>query len=243
MNLSEDQKIWKFPGPLTEAKLLGRRLRFLADVKLADGELVTAHCPNTGSMKTCLEIGGSVFLSHHNDPKRKLAYTWELTKTSGGYIGVNTMVPNQVTAWAIERQLIPELIGYSSLKKEVKYGKNSRIDILLDDHKSKPRCYVEVKNTTLLYQDHVAFPDAVTERGLKHLLELESMVREGARAVMFYFVNRPEGIGFRPADHIDSGYGEGLRSAAKAGVEILAYRVKSTLVGMQMDQKMDVNLS
>lgn len=231
----------KFSKKLQKGTLVKRYKRFLADVTLADGETVTAHCPNTGSMKTCGDCGDTVYLAHHDDPKRKLKYTWELTRTKGGYIGVNTSRPNQVVEAAVRSQAIPELSGYETLRREVKYGTSSRIDLLLEDE-GHPTCYVEIKNTTLLAGDRVVFPDAVTTRGLKHLKELTKLVKTGHRAVMFYFVNRPEGGAFGPAADIDPNYAKALEEAMEAGVEVLAYRSRPTLTGMGIGEPVEIGL-
>lgn len=222
-----------FSSPLIEGKLIKRYKRFFADVELANGDVVTAHCPNTGSMKTCGQPGDTVFVLHSPSPTRKLAYTWELTKTPKGFVGVNTARPNHVVAKGIENGKIAELVGYPTMKQEVRYGVNSRIDILLSCPE-KGQCYVEVKNTTLLEDDVVLFPDAVSSRGLKHLQELSQMVKDGHRAVMFYLVNRAEGSQFTPATSIDPAYSKGLSEALKAGVEILAYRANHTLQGISI---------
>ena len=150
-----------FSSPLIEGKLIKRYKRFFADVELANGEVVTAHCPNTGSMKSCGEPGDTVFVLHAPSPTRKLAYTWELTKTPKGFVGVNTARPNHIVANAIENGKVAELSAYRDIKQEVKYGVNSRIDILLSCP-DKGQCYVEVKNTTLLDGDLVLFPDSVS---------------------------------------------------------------------------------
>lgn len=216
-----------FAKPLIEGELVKRYKRFFADVRLDTGEVVTAHCANTGSMKTCGAPGDRVLLLHNPSPTRKLAYTWELTKTTGGYIGVNTARPNHLVAAAVAAKAVPELKDHIDLRQEVKYGVNSRIDLLLTEANGR-LCYVEVKNTTLLAGDQVQFPDAVTERGLKHLKELQQMVKDGHRAVMFYLINRPEGTSFAPARSIDPAYADGFAEAMAAGVEILAYRVIHT---------------
>jgi sugar fermentation stimulation protein A len=223
--------MWTFPKPLVEGTLLKRYQRFFADVRLKDGQVVTAHCANTGSMKTCWKQGDVVYLTHDPRPERKLAYSWELTGTQGGYIGINTARPNVIVEHALTAGLVPELKGFQSLRREVKYGKeNSRIDLLLQF--SAGLAYVEVKNTTLWEGGPVLFPDSVTERGRKHLRELIQIVSEGHRGVIFFFVNRPEGEGFAPADAIDPGYGQTLREAHAAGVEILAYRAVTSLSGV-----------
>ena len=231
----------QFSTALHRGRLLKRYKRFLADVQLDDGSIVTAHCPNTGSMKTCYEENSHVWLSFSSDPKRKLSYTWEFSETEGGLIGVNTSKPNAVIAEGISSGLIAQLAGYQNLRQEVKYGKNSRIDILLEDP-ARGSCYVEVKNTTLLDGPSILFPDAVTERGLKHLEELKQMVDSGHRAVMVYFINRPEGDFFTPADSIDPKYGIALRTAVKQGVEVIAIRAKSSTTGITVGELVPVQL-
>lgn len=231
-----------FSTNLHKARLEKRYKRFFADVILEDGTKATAHCPNTGSMATCMSPGATVWLTFSDDPKRKLKWTWELTETSEGYIGINTAMPNRVVEHSVQAGLIPELAGYATMQREVKYGsENSRIDLLLSDT-AKPQCYVEVKNTTLIHDNHVRFPDAVTERGQKHLRELAAMAKKGHRAVIFFFVNRSEGEAFSPADHIDPVYGKLLREAKQQGVEILAYRAKHTLTGITTGSALDVIL-
>ncbi|MCR4377685.1 MAG: DNA/RNA nuclease SfsA [Rhodospirillales bacterium] len=216
----------KFDLPLIPGTLVKRYKRFLTDVELAGGEVVVAHCANSGSMLSVNEPGARVWLSPAKDPNRKLKYTWELIKIGEAMVGINTQHPNRLVAEAIETGRVPELAGYARLRREVKYGKNSRIDILLEDE-SKPRCYVEVKNTTLRRDlspgAPAEFPDAVTERGAKHLVELADMVREGHRAVMFYLVQRDDADAFTVAADIDPTYAKGLSAAIKAGVEVLAY--------------------
>ncbi|MFK7823023.1 MAG: DNA/RNA nuclease SfsA [Oligoflexales bacterium] len=225
-----------FEQPLIPATLIKRYKRFLADVHLDCGKQVTAHCPNTGSMKTCGSAGDRVYLSHHNSPTRKLSYTWELTETQEGFIGINTHRPNRVVVDAIERGLVPELKGYESLRTEVRYGDRSRIDILLEAN-NMPPCYVEIKNVTLLSKNDVIFPDAVTERGLKHLKELSKQHALGNRAAMFYLVNRPEGSHFRPAQEIDPTYAKALKAAHKDGLEILIYRSCNSLDRTEITKK------
>ncbi len=223
----------RFSSHLQKGTLKQRYKRFFADVELPDGRVVVSHCPNTGSMKSCAEPGSTVYLLEHNDPKRKLAFTWELTETHGGFIGVNTARPNQVVSLAIESGEIPELAGYDTFRREVKYGRNSKIDVLLSDaNGEKPDCYVEIKNVTLFREGQIQFPDAVTSRGLKHLEELSLLTQQKKRAVMFFFVNRPEGDTFSVAHDIDPAYARGLVTAQHAGVEILIYRSRTTLEGI-----------
>ena len=233
----------QFEKPLTKATLVKRYKRFLADVVLDTGEEVTAHCANTGSMKTCGAPGDTVWLSHNPSPKRKLAYSWEFTEVSTGYVGINTALPNKLVFEAIEKSQIKELLGYDIMKREVKYGEKSRIDIYLEDSRKvlKP-CYVEVKNVTLLGDNCILFPDAVTTRGQKHLDELTEMVKKGFRSVMFYLINRPEGAYFKVADHIDPSYAQKLIEAENSGVELLAYRAHSDLKDYYVADKVKIKL-
>lgn len=223
----------QFSQPLIEGKLIKRYKRFFADIALEDGTIITSHCPNTGSMRTCGTAGDRVFVEPNDNPKRKLKYTWEYTATPDGYIGVNTQRPNQIVAAAIADGQVSELAGYSKLKTEVKYGSNSKIDILLENDHGK-RCYVEVKNVTLIANDALLFPDAITTRGQKHLQELINVVTQGDRAVMFYLVNRPDGKKFAAAANIDPTYAKLLDQAVAAGVEVLVYRVAADLKGMKL---------
>ena len=219
----------KFSRPLLSGTLIKRYKRFLADVRLGDGREITVHCPNSGTMKTCAEPGRPVIVSDSQNPARKLRYTWEMIQMGRTWVGVNTMNPNAAVPEFIKAGKIPELAGYASLKREVKYGKNSRIDALLSGGaKARPECYVEIKNTTMRDGNFAAFPDACTERGQKHLEELTRMVEQGKRAVMFFFIGRSDCKHFRPADEIDPRYGAALRLAAARGVELLAYRMKFT---------------
>ncbi|MDP1520315.1 DNA/RNA nuclease SfsA [Porticoccus litoralis] len=214
----------KIEPPLEQAILLKRYKRFLADIRLANGEEMTIHCPNTGSMKNCWAPETPCWFSRSNDPKRKLPGTLEITSTPDGFLaGVNTGRPNKLVREAIESGVIAELQEYSEIRPEVKYGdENSRIDLLLID--GERRCYVEVKNTTLGVGDgRVLFPDAVTTRGAKHLRELMAMVEQGHRAVLVFCVQHSGAQSVGPADEIDPVYGQTLREAMDAGVEVLAY--------------------
>ncbi len=213
----------KFHAPLIRGTLLQRYKRFLADVKLDDGTVVVAHCANSGSMLSVCDPGSEVWLSPAANPDRKLRYSWELIRIGDALVGINTMHPNRIAAEAIEAGLIPELTGYPSLRREVKYGKNSRIDILLAAP-DRPPCYVEIKNVTLCRgAGLLEFPDAVTARGAKHLDELSAQVKAGNRAVMLFLAQRSDCHAFVPAADIDPAYAEGLRRAREAGVEVLAY--------------------
>ncbi|MDP6109156.1 MAG: DNA/RNA nuclease SfsA [Rhodospirillales bacterium] len=216
----------KFPDPLIPGRLIKRYKRFLTDVELKDGEVVVAHCANSGSMLSVKEPGSEVWLSPARNPDRKLRYTWELIRVGDTLVGINTALPNKIVEEAIQQGKIPELGGYETLRREVKYGKNSRIDILLEDP-ARPACYVEVKNVTLRRGledgDPVEFPDSVTTRGTKHLVELSDMVAQGHRSVMVYLVQREDAETFTIAGDIDPDYKAALQKAMEAGVEIVCY--------------------
>ena len=231
----------KFPDPLIRGRLIRRYKRFLADVELEDGakagEVVTAHCANPGSMLSVNEPGSEVWLSPARNPDRKLKFTWELIRVGRSLVGINTQLPNAIVAEAVEAGMFPELRGYPSLRREVKYGENSRIDLLLENDGDK--CYVEVKNVTMkrdLAKDAPAeFPDAVTARGAKHLVGLANMVGLGHRAVMFYLVQRQDAKTFAIAQDIDPVYAKGLAVARKAGVEVLCYGCKLSKSEIRID--------
>lgn len=215
----------QFEPPLVHGTLIKRYKRFLADVRLEDGTEVTAHCPNPGSMKTCAEPGWGVRITPANNPKRKLKWTLEIVDADGSQIMVNTARPNHIVQEAIERDGIPELCDYDHIRPEVKYGENSRIDLLLTGN-DKADCYVEIKNVTLLAEDGIAaFPDSVSKRASKHMHELTAMVEAGHRAVVFFLVSRTHISAMRPADEFDPAYGIALRAAIAAGVEAVAYRL------------------
>ncbi|MDJ0836251.1 MAG: DNA/RNA nuclease SfsA [Acidobacteriota bacterium] len=232
----------KWPGPVIHGKYQKRYKRFLADFLLEDGTPVTAHCANTGSMKTCRESGAPGLLTFHDDPKRKLKYSWQAVQMPDGWVGINTALANHLVVEAIQSGVVAELQNYSECKTEQKYGKASRIDILLS-REDRPSCYVEVKNTTLLLADGiVGFPDAVTQRGTKHLRELQEMAGQGHRAVLFFCVQRESATRVRPADDFDPEYAQTLREAAENGVEILAYRARISEEGVSLNQALPVDL-
>lgn len=219
------------PQPLIRGTLVRRYKRFMADVLLTTGETVTAHCPNSGSMLSVNEAGAEVWLSSTDNPNRKLKYTWELIRVGETLVGINTNRPNGLVADSIATGVITELAGYSRLRREIKYGRNSRIDLLLEDANC-PTCYVEVKNVTMKRTcgvgSPVEFPDAVTERGTKHLAELAEVAKRGERAVMMFLIQRCDGDSLGIAVDIDPGYGQALSEAMTAGVEVLAYRCRVT---------------
>lgn len=227
---------------LIRGTLIRRYKRFLVDVLLEDGQIATAHCPNSGSMKACCEPGRPVFLSHHDNPRRKLAYTWELIHMPDSLVGVNTQIPNRLTAHAIAAGDVVELDGYETLKREVKVGEHSRIDIRLDSPNRRP-CYVEVKNCTLVTDGMATFPDAVTVRGQKHLMELQELVAAGFRCTMFFLIQRMDARTFAPADDIDAEYGKKLRQAMQHGVEVLVYDVCIDLAGIRLRSRVPCEFS
>lgn len=235
----------KFPTPLLKGRLVKRYKRFFADVELETGETVTAHCANSGSMLSVKPEGAPVWISPAQNPNRKLKFTWEIVEIKKAKVGINTGLPNGLVAEAIEKGTIPELAGYTSLRREVKYGKNSRIDILLEEE-GKALCYVEVKNVTmrrdLSKTGPAEFPDAVTTRGAKHLVELSDMVKEGHRAVMFYLVQRGDCPSFQIAGDIDPEYEKGLIAAIKAGVEVLCYKCQVTPTQVRVTEPLPMDL-
>ena len=226
--------------PLTAGILVRRYKRFLADVELEDGSTITVHCPNSGSMMGCAIPGSRVFLSRSSNPGRKYPFTWELVATDGFWAGINTGLPNHLTRAAIEDGTVSELQGYETIRPEVPYGEHSRIDLLLEN--PGRRCYVEVKNVTLVEQGRALFPDAVTTRGQKHLNELMRVVAEGDRGVIFFTVQRGDGDSVSPADDIDPEYGRLLRLALANGVEALAYRAEVTPEEIRLTKRLPVIL-
>jgi sugar fermentation stimulation protein A len=228
--------------PLIRGVLIKRYKRFLADIRLSNGKIITAHCTNSGRMDTCNQPGRPAYVSRATNPKRKLKYTWELIDMPTSLVGVNTLVPNRLVAHAISAGQVKELSGYAHLKREVKVGDRSRLDICLSGDQGKD-CYVEVKNCTLVEKDRACFPDAVTTRGLKHLNELQDLVSAGHRGVMFYLIQRMDARVFSPADHIDPDYGKGLRRAIKNGVEVLIYDVRIDLEGIYLNRPIPINIS
>lgn len=221
----------RFDPPLSPGRLLKRYKRFLAEVVLDDGSVVVAHCANSGSMLGLAQPGSRIWLSRNTNPRAKLEWRWELVDDDGVWVGINTSRPNALVAQAIAEGALPELAGYATLRREVPYGRGSRIDILLQGPE-RPLAYVEVKSVTLRRRevgtqdadlDAAAFPDAVTVRGAKHLGELAAVARAGGRAVMLYLAQRSDCRRFRLAADLDPAYAAAFRSARAAGVEALCY--------------------
>lgn len=216
----------RFLSSLIHGTLIQRYKRFLADVQLPNGATVTAHCTNTGSMMGCKTPGSAVYISRCDNPSRRLAYTWEMIQVNDGWVGINTLHPNRLVAEGIETGTIRELQGYSSIRREVRTRPGTRLDMCLE--RARGLCFVEVKNVTLAIDGVAAFPDAVTERGTKHLKELIRLRRKGHRTAVVFVIQREDCNGFRPADEIDPEYGRWLRRALKAGVEVVPYQASVT---------------
>ena len=230
----------RFQTPLVPGRLIRRYKRFLSDVTLeADGREVVAHCPNPGAMLGLAEPGMRVWLEPNDDPKKKLKFGWRLVELDDGHwAGIDTAVPNRVVREALEARAVPALAAYSTVRPEVRYGKNSRVDFLLTEP-GLPDAYVEVKNVHLRRQGRLAeFPDCVTERGAKHLRELSAMVDEGYRAIMLYLVQRTDCDSFDLARDLDPGYGSAFDAAVAKGIDVICYEtvisVKDVVLGKEL---------
>ena len=237
----------RFPVPLFPATLVRRYKRFLADVVLPSGETVTVHCANPGSMIGLDAAGARVWLSKSANPSRKLAHSWELIEVDLGggaeLVGINTIHPNALAAEAIAAGAVAELAGYASVRREVKYVRNSRVDFLLEAP-ARPPCYVEIKNVHLMRQPGLAeFPDAVTKRGAKHLVELGAMAAAGARAVMLFLIQIGSARRFKLARDIDPAYGAAFDAARAMGVEAIAYRCGISCEGIEVAEPVSIEES
>ncbi len=223
--VSYQERSIAFP-PLIEGTLVKRYKRFLADVELEDGRVVTAHCPNSGSMKTCSQPGAKVWISQSDKPGRKLKYSWELIDTGDSLVGINTLTPNRLVKKCVENGIIKELCGYETVKPEVKTGEGTRLDLMLEKSAGQ-RCYIEIKNCTLVENRVAMFPDAVTDRGRKHLKALAELSGQGHRAVIFFIIQRMDADTFSPAVHIDPVYARTLTETLACGVELV---IKDTVI-------------
>jgi sugar fermentation stimulation protein A len=235
----------RFGSPLLRGTLLRRYKRFFADVLLDEGETVTAHCPNPGSMLSVNQPGSEVWLWRVEKATRTLAYSWELIRVGNSLVGINTGRPNRLVAEALAQDRIPELSGYTSVRREVRCGRNSRIDLLLESP-GRPTCLVEVKNVTLKrgFGDltPVEFPDSITLRGAKHLAELAEAAERGDRAVMLYIAQRPDAGRLAFASDLDPEYARAARAAADAGVESLCYRCHVDVEEVRLEEVIPVEL-
>ena len=241
----------KFSSPLLRATLIRRYKRFLADVEMPDGEVLTVHCANPGAMLGLNMPGMEVWLSDSNNPtrlrqgatprrERKLRYSWELARIGAGLVGINTAHPNRIAEEAILAGRIPELAGYAGLRREVRVGGNSRIDLLLEDE-GRGLCYVEVKNVHLARQSGLAeFPDSVTARGARHLNEMAKLVAQGHRAVMLFIVQREDCSRFSVAGDIDPAYARALDNARRQGVEAICYDCRLSTEEIILNQSLPI---
>jgi sugar fermentation stimulation protein A len=235
----------RFPAPLIPATLVKRYKRFLADVTLPDGKTITAHVANPGAMTGLAAPGARVWLSKSDNPNRKLSHSWELIEVDLGggleLVGVNTAHPNPLVGTALAAGALPSLAGYESIRREVKYGKNSRVDFLLEGTQ-KPPCYVEIKNVHLMRQAGLAeFPDAKTERGRKHLDELGDVVEQGHRAVMLFLIQIGSAARFTLARDIDPKYGAAFDRARSRGVEAIAWKCRIEEGGIEIDSPVPIS--
>ena len=236
----------KFPDPLIRARLIKRYKRFLSDHELEDGSIVTAHCANTGTMLGLTEPGAETWLSPARNPERNLRFSWEMIRATpgkSGLVGIHTAHPNGIVAEAIAAGRVAELAGYDNIRREVRYGKNSRIDLLLEKDDAAP-CYVEVKNVHLRRHGELAeFPDAVTARGAKHLRELATVAEDGARAVMLYLVQRADCSSFAFAGDIDPDYATAFADARRRGVEALCYACRLSTREITLERSLTIDFS
>lgn len=229
----------KFPTELVKGNLIKRYKRFLTDVELEDGSEVIAHCTNSGSMATCIEEGAPVYLSPATDPKRKTKFSWEMIYINNSWIGVNTMIPNQLVFDAIKNGELEKLKGYTFVKREVKFN-DSRFDIYAENPKEK--CFIEVKNVSMKVGDMARFPDAVTTRGRKHLNTLVEVKKSGMRAVMVYVIQRVDVASLGFANDIDPEYSIALKHAVTNGVEVIALQAKVDTEGISIIGEIPVSL-
>ena len=232
-------RIMEFKKELVHGRLIKRYKRFLADVKLDDGSEVTAHCTNSGTMKSCLEADAEVWLTPVDDPKRKTKFTWEMIRIGGDWVGINTSNPNALAFEWVSGGIIPGLEGLKGLKREVKW-EDSRFDLYGED--ASGPCFIEVKNVTMKEGERALFPDAVTERGRKHLNTLIRVKKAGMRAVMLYVVQRMDVHLFSPARDIDPAYGKALDEAVRQGIEVIVVQARVTPQEISFHRTLPVKL-
>jgi sugar fermentation stimulation protein A len=229
-----------FDQPLLYGMLIRRFNRFFAEIKLkSDASVIVAHCPNTGSMKGVNVPGARVAVSYHPDPARKMHYCWEMIHLEGDWVGINTMVPNRITAEALDSGLIPAFRRYSCYRKEVPYGGDSRIDFALGRDE---KCLVEVKNVTLVEDGFAKFPDTVSERATKHLHRLMHNIKHGGKSTVLFVIQHHAAKYFGPADDLDPVYGKTLRQAVKKGMKIEAWKAKVTPEEIRLSERVRVRL-
>lgn len=232
----------QYSQPLVQGKLIKRYKRFLADIALADGSVVVAHCANTGAMTGCAEPGATVWLSKSDDPKRKTNYSWQLTTNNNVLVGINTAWANKLVFEAINQRVIKELIGFDEVVNEPKVP-HGRLDFLLKKS-NEPELYIEVKSVTLAGEDGVGyFPDAVSQRATKHLAEMVKLIKQGYRCCLFFCVQRGDFTHISPADHIDKNFGIALRDAVSQGLEVLAYQANVSPKEIRLTQPIPVIIS
>ena len=236
-----DQVIYRFPEPLIPGRLIRRRNRFVAEIRLEDGAAVEAHCPNSGTMKTCLEDDAPVYVSPAANPNRKTRYTWEMIYLNNGWIGVNTGIPNFLAAEAARLQTVDLFRGVTEVRREVTIHKGTRLDLVAD--KPSGPVYVEVKNVTMVYDGGLArFPDAVTSRGAKHLRELMDLKAQGFETAALFIVQRTDAVDFGPAEDIDPTYAELLRQADQAGVNIIVLEARVSPTEIHLTRPLPIAL-
>jgi len=228
-----------FNEKLVHGKLIRRYKRFLADIELDNGEVVVAHCTNSGSMKSCIETNAEVYLTPVNNPARRTKFTWEMIKINNSWVGINTANPNNLAFEAVSARTIPELEKYTHVAREVVFG-DSRFDVFASNESEK--CFIEVKNVSLKVGDYARFPDAVTTRGLKHLKTLVEVKKAGMRAVMLYIVQCTDVSVFAAAYDIDPDYAKMLKIAMSAGVEVIVMQADVTPFTIELTKRLPAEI-
>ena len=228
--------------PLTQARLVRRLNRFVAEADVPRGERETVYCPNTGRMLGCSEPGSTIYLSRHEEPHRRHRFTWELTRTEGSLVGVNTARTNAIVGEGLQTQRIINFEEYVRNRPEVKINSRTRLDFRLDRSDGGPSCFLEVKNCTLVRDKVAAFPDAVSKRGTRHLQELIALAESGFGAAVLFLVQRTDAECFRPARDIDPEYAGWLHRAVSAGVDVLCFDVRIDLERVRMNRELPVQI-